>query len=400
MSGRKRVLFVSEAITLAQIVRLATLSRALDRERYEVHFASSVFPDLVFDGLDVRRWPLFGLDAKRALRRLDAGLRLYTRRVLARYIESDRRVIDSVRPDLVVGDLRWSLAVSAPLCGARYAALINAYWSPHAKRDGFPVPDHPIVRLLGERLAAQYFPDAIPRVFEHFVRPLNALRRSHGLSEVGSLLEMLTFGDHVLHPDPPGLIAMCALPDHHHFLGPVLWSAPGSLPADWGRDPSRIPVYATLGSSGDVKRVDALLQGLARLPVDVLLATAARARPRQLPPNVRTAEFVDGAQACRRARLVVHNGGSSTGYQALAAGRPVLGIPHNFDQYLAAERIDRAGAGLHVPARNVSADAVADCAARLLHEPSFARAAAELGRSFAEQDSGGAFAAFVARTLG
>jgi UDP:flavonoid glycosyltransferase YjiC (YdhE family) len=400
MSARKRILFVSEAITLAQIVRLATLAQALDPSRYEVHFASSVFPELVFRGLDFRRWPLFGLDAKRALRRLDAGLRLYTSRVLARYIDADRAVLESVRPDLVVGDLRWSLAVSAPLCGVRYAALINAYWSPHAKRDGFPVPDHPIVRLLGERLAAQYFPEAIPRVFQHFVRPLNAQRRRFGLAEVGSLLEMLTFGDHVLHPDPPELIPMQRLPIEHRFLGPVHWSAPGELPAGFGEDPRRIPVYVTLGSSGDVKRIDAILQGLARLPVDVLLATAARARPGRLPPNVRTAEFVDGAQACARARLVVHNGGSSTGYQALAAGRPVLGIPHNFDQYLAAERIDAAGAGLHIPARGVTSDAVAACAARLLDEPGFARAAGALAQSFAEQDSSAAFAAFVTHTLG
>jgi UDP:flavonoid glycosyltransferase YjiC (YdhE family) len=400
MSARKRVLFVSEAITLAQIVRLATLAQGLDRARYEVHFASSAFPELVFAGLDFPRWPLWGLDARRALGRLDAGRRLYTSRVLARYIESDRAVLQQVRPELVVGDLRWSLAVSAPLCGVPYAALINAYWSPFAERDGFPVPDHPIVRLLGERWAARYFPEAVPRVFAHFVRPLNAQRRRFGLPEVGSLLEMLTFGDHVLYPDPPELIPVRALPAHHCFLGPVLWSAPGALPEGWGRDPARAPVYVTLGSSGDVKRVDALLQGLARLPVDVLLATAARARPRSLPDNVRVAEFVDGAQACRRARVVVHNGGSSTGYQALAAGRPVVGIPHNFDQYLAAERIDRRGAGLHLPARSLTADAAAQAVARVLEEPGFASAAQELALRFAKQNALESFAAFAARTLG
>ena len=38
---RRRILFVAEAVTLAQVVRLVTLARALDPARYDVHFASA-----------------------------------------------------------------------------------------------------------------------------------------------------------------------------------------------------------------------------------------------------------------------------------------------------------------------------------------------------------------------
>ena len=47
---RPRILFVAEAVTLAQVVRLATLARGLDPARYEVHFASARFDELVFAG--------------------------------------------------------------------------------------------------------------------------------------------------------------------------------------------------------------------------------------------------------------------------------------------------------------------------------------------------------------
>ena len=57
----KRVLFVSEAVTLAQIVRLAWLAERVPAERYEVHFASASFPDFVFAGTTFRRWPLHSL---------------------------------------------------------------------------------------------------------------------------------------------------------------------------------------------------------------------------------------------------------------------------------------------------------------------------------------------------
>ena len=38
-------------------------------------------------------------------------------------------------------------------------------------RQGFPLPDHPIVRLMGVERAARYFPKALPWVFAHFARP-------------------------------------------------------------------------------------------------------------------------------------------------------------------------------------------------------------------------------------
>ena len=57
----QRVLFVAENVTLAQCVRLVTLARALEPERYEVHFACADFPDLVFAGTRFVQHPLVSL---------------------------------------------------------------------------------------------------------------------------------------------------------------------------------------------------------------------------------------------------------------------------------------------------------------------------------------------------
>src|SRR6185369_763974 len=139
--------------------------------------------------------------------------------------------------------------VSAALEKVPYAALINAYWSPRAVRREFPLPDHPIVRLLGVRLAAQYFPKARPAVFRHFARPVNALRARHGLSPLGSLADVLTHADHVLYPDVPALVPTRKLPPHQQYLGPVLWSPPAPPPSWWGAlDRQRPTIYVTLGS--------------------------------------------------------------------------------------------------------------------------------------------------------
>ena len=55
---------------------------------------------------------------------------------------------------------------------------------------------------------------------------------------------------------------------------------------------------------------------------------------------------------------MICNGGSTTGYQALAAGRPVLGIAANLDQYLAMTAIENAGAGVLLRAGTLTAAAV------------------------------------------
>lgn len=395
MARRKRILFVSESVTLAQIVRLTTLARSLDPDRYDVHFAATAFPNYV--DFPAQRWPLWGISAAKAQARLAAGKRLYTYGVLDRYVKADLAVIDVVRPDLIVGDLRWSLAVSAPLRKVPLASLINAYWSSYAKREGFPLPDHPVVRWLGEATAAKYFPKALPWVFRYFAAPLNKQRRRAGLAPLGDLLDVLGFGDFVLYADPPEMVDMHALPSNHRFLGAIPWSASGPVPEAWGR--AGTPIYVTMGSSGAERCVPVVLDALADFSVDVLLATAGRNVTQSLPKNVRAVSFVDGSAACARARLVIHNGGSSTGYQALSAGTPVLGIPNNLDQYLASERIDARGAGLALRSGSLQADAVSAAVGRLLGESQFRMNAERLRDSFSRHDVGENFRQFVGQTL-
>jgi UDP:flavonoid glycosyltransferase YjiC (YdhE family) len=387
---RRRILFVSEAVTLAQVVRLLVLARSLPPDEFEVHFASARFDDLVFAGTTFPRWPIFSLDAATVERRVRGGRRIYGARVLRRYLAEDRRVLASVRPDVVVGDLRLSLSVAAPGMGIPYAALINAYWSPFALRPGFPLPDHPIVRLLGERLAARYFPRALPWVFDHFAAPINRLRRQNGQPEIGSLPQVLTFGDLTLHPDPPGLTPTAAgAPRTHRHLGPLLWAPSVPLPPWWARlDRQRPTVYVTLGSSGRTEVLPAALGALADLGLQVLLSTAGRDRRASgVGPgdgdHLYVADYLPGDQAAARADLVISNGGSTTSYQALAAGKPVVGIASNLDQYLAMDAISRAGAGRLVRAGGACRRQIARVVAEALASASLRQAAQVLAPQLA-----------------
>ena len=392
----RRVLFVSEAVTLAQVVRLATLARALDPTRHEVHFAAAHFDEIVFAGTAFIRHRIHSLAPDTVAARVASGRRIYGWRTLGRYVDEERPLLRALRPSLVVGDLRLSLAVSAALERIPYTCLINAYWSPQAIREEFPLPDHPIVKLLGVRFAARYFPKARRSVFRHFARPVNALRVRHGLSPLGSLEDVLTHGDHTLFPDVPALIPARDLPAHQKYLGPVLWSPPVPLPPWWDAlDPQRPTIYVTLGSSGRIERLPLVVEVAAELGYQVLVATAGRSRLGGVPRHVYVADYLPGHLAARRATLVVSNGGSTTGYQALAEGRPVLGIANNLDQYLAMTAIEDAGAGLLVRSGTLTREPLADALGRLVSEPSYTQAAERLRDEFTRWNAPATFATFV-----
>jgi len=397
---RRRILFVAEAVTLAQVVRLVTLARALDRARYDVHFASAAFAPLVdpliFADTAFTRHTIHSLPAAVVDARVAGGRRLYGVRTLARYVAEDRELLRQLRPALVVGDLRLSLPVSAAVERVPHACLINAYWSSHVVREGFPLPDHPIVRWLGVDLAGRYFPKALPWVFDHFARPVNVLRRRHGLSPLGSLPDMLTHGDHTLFADVPSLVPTRALPAHQRYLGPVLWSPAVPLPAWWGDlDPARPTIYVTLGSSGRVSRLPLVIEVAAELGYQVLVATAGRSQLGHVPAHVYVADYLPGDVAARRSLAVISNGGSTTGYQALAEGRPVVGVPFNLDQYLAMTAIADAGAGILLRAGNLDRTQLRDALTRIVTESTFTAAAGRLRSEFAGWNAAANFATFV-----
>jgi len=400
MSARVRILFVVEDITLAQVVRLVTLANTLDPDRYEVHFASAHFDELVFAGTSFVRHPIFTVSAKEAFRRLEKGKRLYEEQVLARYVDEELSLFRAVRPRVVVGDLRLSLSVSTAHARIAYAALINAYWSRAMTREEFPLPDHPIVNLLGEKLAGRYFPKALPRVLEHFAAPVNKLRKRYGLSPIGDLIDVLMYGDRTLFPDVPLLTPLREQALHEVFLGAVLWEPKTALPDWWARpQPSGPAAYVTLGSSGRLDRMPIALTGLRRLNIPLLVATAGRVDASQLEPPIMAASFLPGGAAAKRAAFVVCNGGSSTAYQALAQGRPVLGIASNLDQYLAMTAVRDAGAGILLRADSLTADKVEQAARTLIEDGKYQLAARRVARALRSYDCGERFAG-VLRELG
>src|SRR5262249_23954693 len=140
-----RVLFVSEPCTLAHVLRPLAYARLLPRAEFECHVAGAADPARY--GPPGERWPFHAVagcvPSAEFVAALARGSLPYRRRVIDRYVDEDLRLLDAVEPDVVVGDFRLSLGISAPLCRVPYVALINAVWSPHVRR-ALPMPELPL----------------------------------------------------------------------------------------------------------------------------------------------------------------------------------------------------------------------------------------------------------------
>ena len=405
---KKKILFIVEAFTWSQVVRCLVLARGLDPHKYEVHFASASFDERMFGGTSFKWWPIYSIPIETAYELATPTLDLqrqkspYTKDILEKYIAEELALYEAIHPDFVVMDMRFfSTAISAPTFGVPCANLINAfytYWIRRGSYRGFPLPEIRQLQWVNPTILEKYFiPLAMPIGLRYLARPVNQLRREHGLPKIRDLFHQMTWGDYVLFPDDPLLVPLKERAPNETFLGPILWSPQIPLPEYWnelGRD--RPMVYATPGSSGGHSAVPTVLEALGGMDVDVVFSTAGYTMPKHLPPNVHVVDMIPGDLAARKAAVVVCNGGAGTGYQALAEGTPTVSTPCTADQVMAARFVRDVGAGVLLPdSSKVTAAEIRTAVERVMRDASFTQAAQRVAASFARFDPHARFRAVI-----
>jgi UDP:flavonoid glycosyltransferase YjiC (YdhE family) len=398
---RKKILFVGEAATLAHIARPLVLSSGLDGNDFEIVFACDPRYQWVLGDFNGRFLSLPSVGSGHFLAALARGAPVYDEVVLTRYVRDDLKLLSEVAPDAVVGDFRLSLSISARLARVPYVAISNCYWSPYWRPRRYTVPSLPLTRYLPVPVADALFQLARPIAFALHTRPLNQVRRQHGLQSLGlDLRRVYTDADYLLYADIAELFAGVKLPPEHHFIGAVLWSPPVEMPEWWpSLQADRPVVYVTMGSSGDGRLLPIILQSLGALDVTVIAATAGHTLPDAVPSNAHVAQYLPGLQAARRASLVICNGGAPTCHQALAAGVPVIGVATNLDQFLNMHTLVEAGVGAVQRADRFREDKLRAAVERMLGDRSYAATAERIEKAIAATDARTNFARFVGQIV-
>lgn len=391
-----RVLFFGEATSLSHVVRPSVLAEALPPDRFQAALACDPRFDFLLPNLGVERIEIASLPVETALDNVHQGRPIIDADTLDKYVRDDLRVIREFSPDLIVGDLRQSLAVSSRLEGIPYVNIANAQWSPYSDLE-FELAEHPLIDVVGDGVAQMLFKFFFPVGSFFHTLPLNAVRNKYGLPWMGiDFKEHFLYGDYAVYPDVPEIVPTRTLPSTHIYLGPILWYPEIAKPEWWDSITDEKPiVYVNLGSSGQQRLFEVIIRALADLPIQVIAATAGRGKITAAPENVFLADFLPGIEAAERSALVICNGGTMSGQQSLAAGTPMLGVVSNMDQMVFSKAVSRIGAGETIRERYVTVESIRDLARKMLSQESYRRSAEWVAQVYKRYDASARFVEFM-----
>ncbi len=380
-NSRRKVLFFAEGATLAHVVRPLALARELDPDQFDITFCRPPAFQWLTTGAQFRVIDLCCQESSVFARRLDYGWPLYSFNMLTHYVQDDLALIDDVRPDVIVGDFRLSLSVSARLRSVPYITICDAYWSPERPLRP-PLPVLGFTRFTPLPVAELLFRHVSGLAFQLHARPLERLRARYGLPSLGGdLRRCYTDADFRLFANFPLLFPEVRPNANAEFIGPITWF-PDTVAKPDGLDSNEPLIYLTLGSSGNPRLLERVIPVLEQTGCRVLVATAGKPFSFK-PSSARTQvfDFLPGNAVCQKATLVVCNGGSPTTNQALVSGVPVLGIAQNMDQFLNMQAIEAYGAGGVIRADRVDRGRLCSIIEALMHTPTYGDRARELAVS-------------------
>jgi rhamnosyltransferase subunit B len=143
-------------------------------------------------------------------------------------------------------------------------------------------------------------------------------------------------------------------------------------------DAGPAPLVFTLGSAAVHIGVEFLRESLVaavQLNQRAVLLTGSpelRAQlPAELPASVHAIDYAAHPALFPRASVIVHHGGIGTSSEALRAGRPMLVVPHGFDQPDNAARLQRLGVAEVLPAHRYQAVRVVRLLQQLMTAPDY-----------------------------
>ena len=165
------------------------------------------------------------------------------------------------------------------------------------------------------------------------------------------------------------------------------WSA-----AELAALPHERTVHLTLGTlfHANTHVFRAALEGLATLPVNVIVTVGPAADPTTLgpqPPHVLVTDFVAHELLLPHCSAIISQGGPATILAALEYGIPHLVLPQGADQFLNAPVLVESGAGLALMPPEATAEGIAAATSRLLDDDSFAAAARRMQAELAAMPS-------------
>lgn len=336
------ILFMAESATLAHVVRLLYLADSLELPRSSIHFATASQYRSWIEAKGMNFIPLQCQDTGAFQRKLDQGRSVIDRHLLTAQVKEDIEILSSVRPHVVVGDFRLSLAISARSLRVPYLGIANSYWT-RLTPGKMPLPELSFLKSIGRSISELLFKVSreliVPHVLQRHADDFNFVRAQYAMAPYDSIIEAYTDADWIGFADASEVVTPTSqFGSRYTMLGPLNGSVDCPLPTWWNDLKNDQPtIYLNLGSSGKHELAPLLIEALSELPIQIIAGSVEPTeRPISYPSGAKlfSARVLPGDAVCQKAQVVICNGGAPSSYQALVAGRPVIGITRNMDQAL------------------------------------------------------------------
>jgi MGT family glycosyltransferase len=336
----------------------------------------------------------FGLAPYRVMREITAGA-----------VEADIACLEKFEPDVVVGDMRWTLNISTDVARVPYVSIMNGFWTRHRSVPMAAVDSHWATRWLPAPVSRTLFKHLEQPAARLVGRAYREMRRRYGLDASAARdLFGLMEGELNLVADTPDFAPTSGLPSSYHYVGPILWNAgwaAGDEPS-WFRelDPTRPLVYVTGGSSGHDNLFRIAAEALRDSPYQVVMTTAGRGE--SIPPadNIHVVDFAPGIRLMERADVVLCHGGNGTINQAIAGCTPIVGIARHVEQALHIDRVVALGLGRRVYASRGIARKIRSAVDEVVGEPRYTQTARAFQATSKQFDGSRLAASHIHRFLG
>jgi MGT family glycosyltransferase len=301
------------------------------------------------------------------------------------YAHDVRDAIADTRPQLVICSM-FCLGgmVAAEEAGLPFDVLLpNVYPLPAKGLPPFGIGLRPARGAVG-RLRDRALNLFIERLWDSKgLAGLNALREQHGLAPLAHFLDQVRRARRQLVLTSAAFDFAAVLPAGARYVGPVLDDPAWAAGTPWTPPGGSNPLVLVAMSSTFQDQIGCLqriVDALGTLPVRGLVTTgpaidASTLRPRA---NVTVVPSAPHREVLQHAGLVVTHAGHGTVMKALAAGVPMVLLPHGRDQADTAARVTSRGAGI-VLKRTARPGVIADAVRRVLQNGSFRVSAHQLG---------------------
>lgn len=335
-----RIMIFSEVVTLAHFLRPLALAKKLKENGHEIFFVTSNSQYALADQLDglehvFLESPVTPEVFKNAI---ESGGHPYTEEILSNYLKEEVKLISSFLPDLLIGDMRLSLHVTAHVLKLPFVNISNSFWDRSAQVSShfqpFFLPFMPTFKLRNNQVTRVVFFLLKQIIFNRLAQSFNRFAKKNGATAYGNYNDVLTKGTYTLYCDCEGLVKLSHKDPKKRVIGALLYETESPLPQELKIRSLKKRIFLSMGSSGPQELLGEMLEVLKNFNVEVLVSSTREIKKKDLGPNIRIYKFLPYSKVTNYVDLVICNGGTPGVYSALSNGVPVLMIPLNFDQLI------------------------------------------------------------------